>query len=104
FVPHTPQTTEGAAARRARLQQPTPRSDDDYWPWDSHGGPVTGAGHDSGFLPPVGPPVPGRSWMRLAWIVGLGALVLLCVVAAYQLGLGAGDDPAPEDETPSAVP
>src|SRR5690606_31761976 len=50
-------------------------------------------------------PVPGRTWMRLAWIVGIAALVLLAVVAAYQLGLGANDDPPPaDDEIPAATP
>ena len=96
FAPETP---EAAAARRARPQQSTPRSADDYWPWDSVGGPSTGSG--SGLLRPVEAPVPGRSWLRLAWIVGLGALLLLCVVGAYQIGLGSSDDPPPEEQTPS---
>lgn len=101
---YAPETPESAAARRARPQQSVPRSPDEYWPWDSSGGPPTGSGNDSGFLPPVGPPVPGRSWLRLAWIVGVGALLLLGLVAAYQLGVGSGDEPPPSDQTQSGTP
>lgn len=42
--------------------------------------------------------------MRLAWIVAAAALVLLGLVAAYQLGLGANDEPPPDDDAPSAAP
>ncbi len=53
--------------------------------------------------------VPGRSWLRLAAIVGLCTLLLLAVIVAYNLGRGRtplgsvpDDDPAPT--TPAAQP
>lgn len=95
---------EDGAPRRPRTPVPStappPRNGDDYWPWDtSHPSSLSG----SGVLPPVSEPVPGRTWMRLAWIVAVAALLLLAMVAAYQFGLGATDDPPPSD-TPSASP
>lgn len=99
-----PDSEEGSSDRRARVHVPpvaSPlRNGDDYWPWDTgHASSLTG----SGVLPPVTEPVPGRNWMRLAWVVAGAALVLLAVVAAYQMGLGANDDPPPTD-APSATP
>lgn len=97
FAPEPP---DGSPARRPRTSAtPPPRPHDDYWPWDtSSPSSLTG----SGVLPPVQEPVPGRNWMRLAWLVGFAALVLLAVTAAYQLGLGANDDP-PSEETPAGT-
>ena len=48
----------------------------------------TGEGIDD-----TGDQVPGRSWIRLAMIVGISVLVLVAAVAAYQLGLPAGHRP-----------
>ncbi|WP_110180828.1 protein kinase family protein [Nocardioides solisilvae] len=84
---------DGTPVRRPRPPRPAPSDGAEYWPWDTstgHGG--TGGSH-SGLLPAVPPPdrVPGRRWLRLAFMVGLAALVLLAVAAAYQLG-GRGDD------------
>jgi len=51
--------------------------------------------------------VPGRSWIRLAMIVGVCVLVMVAAVAAYQLGLkpptgDTGDEPSPTT-TPSVT-
>lgn len=77
-----------------------------YWPWESTG-PSTG----TGVTPVVDEPeeeVPGRSWLRLAGVIGACLLLLLAIVVAYNLGrgrspLGAlpGED---EDSTPSSTP
>ena len=40
----------------------------------------------------TGDQVPGRSWIRLAMIVGICVLVMVAAVAAYQLGLPATTD------------
>jgi hypothetical protein len=53
--------------------------------------------------------VPGRSWIRLAMIVGVCVLVMVAAVAAYQLGLkpptsGTDDDPSPTTTPSVAAP
>lgn len=83
-----------------------------YWPWESTG-PSTG----TGLTPAVAEDgeddeVPGRSWLRLAGVIGACLLLLLAIVVAYNLGrgrspLGAlpGDDGDPTpSRTPSATP
>lgn len=88
---------QGGSARRPRPPRPAPTaSRGEYWPWDTS----TGAGTGSGYLQAVGTDdVPGHRWMQAAWLVGGLALVLLAVVAAYQLGGGGGltdsGDPEP---------
>lgn len=85
-----------------------------YWPWESTG-PSTG----TGLTPAVdddndeGDQVPGRSWLRLAGVIGACLLLLLAIVVAYNLGRGRSplgalpgedaDEPAPS-RTPSATP
>lgn len=76
----------------------------DYWPWqsdtDSQGsGSWQGAAwdtHGSGsWETDTSERVPGRSWIRLAMLVGAAAVLLVLAVAAYQLrwaGLGPADD------------
>jgi hypothetical protein len=65
-----------------------------FWPWDSstsHGSRVSTG---SGYLEAVddeddfAEDPPGRSWLRLAALVGLLALVLLAVVFAFNIGRG----------------
>lgn len=74
---------------------------DDYWPWDTGTGHASDTTNGSGGLPVVREPVPGRSWLRLAWIIGFAALLLLTMVAAYQLGTGRTSDQDPEPERSS---
>ncbi|WP_426247273.1 protein kinase domain-containing protein [Nocardioides sp. LHG3406-4] len=77
-----------------------------FWPWAS----ATSTG--SGSMPPVSDPddeIPGRSWLRLAMVIGLAALLVVAVVAALQLR-NTGEDPADDDpgedarDRPRAVP
>lgn len=110
FAPDPPQ---GQPVRRPRPGAQVPASEPDYWPWDtsSHGStggwPVdTWGTADTGA--DTGDHVPGRSWIRLAMLVGMSALVLLAAVAAYQLGLGQQgnddpDEPTTGGDSPGAV-
>ncbi|MFC6154863.1 protein kinase domain-containing protein [Nocardioides yefusunii] len=75
-----------------------PRLPEDFWSSDS-----TGPGSTtSGAIPPIDAaptPVPGRTWLRLAWGVGIAAFVLLVVVLVLH-PQGDGD----KDPAPSAAP
>ncbi|MCP3420380.1 protein kinase family protein [Nocardioides pinisoli] len=129
FAPDPP---EGEPVRRPR---PGSRaaSNPDYWPWDSSQDSARDPGRDSGVRPvgrdtgswasgswsedrwdtgdgfdDTGDQVPGRSWIRLALIVGICLLVGVAVVSAYQLGLkpptpGSSEEPT-TTTTPSVAP
>jgi hypothetical protein len=101
-----PEPTDGRPARRPR-EGAAPASSG-YWPWEatsggattgSHAGQHTGTGswrmHDTGS---GDDPVPGRSWIRLALLIGLCLVVALAALAAYQIGRGDGG------ETPTETP
>ncbi|HEX6150158.1 protein kinase family protein [Nocardioides sp.] len=98
FAPEPP---EGAPVRRPRPGAASQTGD--YWPWDRTG-PNTG----SGVLPvteadPDAEEVPGRSWLRLAFLIAAALLLLLALVVAYNLGrgktpLGAEPEPDPSDQ------
>ncbi|HXH81018.1 hypothetical protein [Nocardioides sp.] len=99
-----PEPAEGQPVRRARpgATAAPPR---DYWPWETGTGVGTGIGtgvpaatNDS-----TDHVVPGRSWFRLAMSVAIGVLLLVAGVAAYQLGVGNGDEPD-DEPTASAEP
>lgn len=94
---------DGTPVRRPRPPRPAPVDGAEYWPWDTstgHGAANTGS--HSGMVPVVpGPRVPGRRWLRLAWLIGVASVVLLALVAAYQLGGQGGDD---EEEPDSRTP
>lgn len=100
-----PTPGEGVPVRRARPGRTVhdPGHGDDYWPWDTSTGRDSDTSNGSGGLPVVTEPVPGRSWLRLAWIIGFAALLLLTMVAAYQLGAGNQNTPSPDDD-PSGSP
>lgn len=96
--------TAGAAGAAATRAPAEPRR------WESTGPGVhtgTGAGTGSGVLPVyVDDEVPGRSWLRLAWVIGAATLLLLAVVFAFDLGSGrrlvlGENDPSPSGD-PSA--
>ena len=60
-------------------------------------------------LDDTGDQVPGRSWIRLAMIVGICLLVGVAAVAAYQLGLkpptpGSSEEPSPTPTPTVAAP
>lgn len=116
FAPDPP---DGEPVRRPRPGSRAASANPDYWPWESSqdsGRPSAGqpAGRDTGSwgsgswpgdrwgtgdgFDDTGEQVPGRSWIRLAMIVGACLLVGVAAVAAYQLGLkpptpGSSDEP-----------
>lgn len=128
FAPDPP---EGEPVRRPR---PGSRAvtNPEYWPWDSSQDPGMDPNRDSGVRPvgrdtgswssgawsgdrwdtgdgfdDTGDQVPGRTWIRLAIIVGICLLVGVAAVAAYQLGLkpptpGSSEEPT-STTTPSAA-
>ena len=128
FAPDPP---EGEPVRRPR---PGSRAvtNPAYWPWDSSQDSGVDPSRDSGVRPvgrdtgswssgswsedrwdtgdgfaDTGDQVPGRTWIRLAVIVGICLLVGVAAVAAYQLGLkpptpGSSDEPT-STTTPSAA-
>jgi len=102
FAPEPP---GGEPVRRPRPGVATD-APNQYWPWDTSTGTSTG----SGVIPVAEPSgtddddVPGRSWFRLAVLVGASLLLLLAVVVAFNLGRGKtplGAEPDPES-SPSA--
>lgn len=76
------------SVRRPRPQSEQPSGSSEYWPWapgdpGAPGAVSTGTG-DRVRVPDE--PVPGRSWLRLAW--GLFAVLLLLVAIAFAITLG----------------
>lgn len=69
-----------------------------FWPWDTGTGPIP--------LPEEPEEQqPGRSWLRLAAIIGAAVLLLLAVVVAYNLGRGRTPLGAvPDDDSPTPRP
>jgi len=130
FAPDPP---EGEPVRRPRPGSRAASGNPDYWPWDSSSDSSrdssVGVSRDSG-VRPVGrdtgswssgswsedrwstgeglddtsDQVPGRSWFRLAMIVGICVVVMVAAVAAYQLGLPKVTDSGDDDPTTSASP
>lgn len=125
FAPDPP---DGEPVRRPR---PGSRaaSNPDYWPWDSSQGSGRDPGRDSGVRPvgrdtgswasgswsedrwdtgdgfdDTGDQVPGRSWIRLAMIVGICLLVGVAAVSAYQLGLKPPTPGSSEEPTTPTTP
>ncbi|MBA2955054.1 hypothetical protein GON03_11995 [Nocardioides sp. MAH-18] len=108
-----PAPTDGAPVRTPRpgrapdpQPEPTPRptpagpAGRSFWPWDTGTGAIAVADPDL-----EAEEVPGRSWLRLAAIIGAGVLLLLAVVVAYNVGRGRTPLGAlPEDESPTPSP
>ena len=111
FAPDPP---DGEPVRRPRAGSRAATSNPDYWPWEVSQDSSQGSSRDSSSDSRIGPvgrdtgswssgawsedrwgdgtddtgdQVPGRSWIRLAMIVGVCVLVMVAAVAAYQLGL-----------------
>ncbi|MCW2736345.1 protein kinase [Nocardioides sp.] len=124
FAPDPP---AGEPVRRPRPGARVASANPEYWPWDvsqdSSRDSSRPAGRDTGSwssgswtgdpwatgegLDDTGDQVPGRSWIRLAMIVGVCVLVMVAAVAAYQLGLrpptgDSGDEPS-ASTTPSVA-
>jgi serine/threonine kinase PknH len=95
-----PEPADGGPVRTPRPGAVSPQTDE-YWPWDKTG-PNTG----SGVLPvteddPEEDEVPGRSWLRLAFLIAAALLLLLALVVAYNLGRGKTPLGAEPDADPS---
>ncbi|QBR92909.1 protein kinase family protein [Nocardioides euryhalodurans] len=101
-----PEPEDGGPARRPRPGAATP-GQPDYWPWDTATGAAAGTG--SGVIPVTEDSddedaVPGRSWIRLAALIGVSLLLLVAVVIAYNLGRGKtplGAEPEPDSPSPT---
>ncbi len=82
-----PEPAEGPARkpRHPHLRAPGRGSDGSFWPWGEEApsgtGPIVPAPADD-------EDVPGRSWLRLAAVVGAGLLLLVAIVVAFNLGRG----------------
>ncbi|KQZ68934.1 protein kinase family protein [Nocardioides sp. Root151] len=87
FAPDPP---EGRAVRT-----PRPGAEQDsaqYWPWETGTGAVPPAPDDT---PGEDDSVPGRNWMRTAWIIAASLLILVAMIYAFNRGRdtdGASDD------------
>ncbi len=122
FAPDPP---AGEPVRRPRAGTRAATGNQDYWPWDASQDQGTGVrpvGRDTGSWSSAsssswtgdawntgegeddtGSQVPGRRWIRLAMIVGVCVLVMVAVVAAYQLGLTPVSDDSDEEPTATAT-
>lgn len=102
FAPDPP---EGRAPRRPR--GPDAASGvSDQWRW-AEDDPRATSGSGVLLLEDEPEPVPGRSWLRLALLVGLCAVLLVAAVSAVYLGGGLtlpSDDPEPGTDTSSQEP
>jgi hypothetical protein len=122
FAPDPP---AGEPVRRPRPGTRAASGNPDYWPWDvsqdsRQDSGVRPVGRDTGSwssgswtgdrwgtgdgLDDTGDQVPGRSWIRLAMIVGVCVLVMVAAVAAYQLGLKPPSSDADEEPSASTTP
>jgi hypothetical protein len=104
-----PDPEDGQPVRRPRPSAARPAGTGDYWPWDT--GAVGHSSTGSGVIPVTEDDdeeddgVPGRSWLRLAMIVGLCALLLVAIVFAFNLGRGRSPlGELPGDEESSSSP
>jgi serine/threonine protein kinase len=101
-----PDPEDGQPARRPR-RDTDPSAAPDYWPWDASTGTGSRVTTGSGLIPlPEDDEleddgVPGRSWLRLAGIVGACILLLLAVIVSYNLGRGRTPLGAVPDDDPS---
>lgn len=105
--PERPLFAEGVRKPRFPLPHagPVTGRGDEYWPFDHE--PGTG-GHGVVPGPEDEPPdeVPGRSWMRLAMLVGVALVLVVAIAIAFNLGRGRtplGTEPRDEDPTTSAT-
>jgi serine/threonine kinase PknH len=100
FAP-VPSAGQPARTPRPRSASEGSPSGTEYWPWD------TGASTGTGIAPVADEEdgddgVPGRSWLRLAALLGAGLVLLVAIVVAFNLGRGKtplGTEPQPEPST-----
>lgn len=83
FAPDPP---PGEPVRRPRHPQAADTGSGTYWPWDEDdtGAPVVEP------QPAEQPPVPGRSWLRIAAAIAVCLVVLLTLVYAFNRGRDGG--------------
>lgn len=126
FAPDPP---AGEPVRRPRPGSRAASAGSEYWPWDVSQDSGRDSGRDSGVRPvgrdtgswssgswpgdrwgtgdgldDTGEDVPGRSWIRLAMIVGVCVLVMVAAVAAYQLGLKPPTSDSDDEPTATTTP
>jgi len=104
-----PDPADGRPVRQPRPGA-TPTGTPEYWPWDASTGTGARVTTGSGVIPipeeeDEDEGVPGRSWLRLAGVVGACTLLLLAIIVAFNLGRGRsplGD--LPESEQAPSTP
>lgn len=106
--PERPLFAPESASRPARTprpaaEQPVERSDG-FWPWDTDPGSGPPGGlddlKDTGELEPV----PGRSWMRTAWLLAIVLVLVIAMIYAFNRGREAAGPDASDEETSQAPP
>ncbi len=93
FAPDPP---PGTPVRRPRPGAPVSTASQEFWPWDGTPDASTGSGSFS--LEEEVEEVPGRRWLRLAWVIAAVSVLLLALVIAFNIGRGR----APLDLGPKA--
>ena len=78
FAPDPP---EGQAVRTPRPGAETDSAQ--FWPWDTGTGSVPPPLDEE---PEEDDSVPGRNWMRIAWIIALSLLILVAMIYAFNRG------------------
>ncbi|MFS3127751.1 protein kinase family protein [Nocardioides sp. Bht2] len=92
FAPDSP---EGGPALYPRHDVPDLSDSSTFWPWGTEVGKVPIMDDE----PEEEEPVPGRRWMRGAWILAASLLVLLAMIYGFNRGRsdGGDDDPTPAE-------
>ncbi|MET0524193.1 MAG: protein kinase family protein [Nocardioides sp.] len=105
-----PDPVDGRPARQSRPGAAQPGGQD-FWPWDASTGTGSRVTTGSGVIPlpedeeEEDDGVPGRSWLRLAGVVGACTLLLLAIIVAFNLGRGRSPlGSLPESEQSPSTP
>ncbi len=100
-----PEPVGDEPVRRPRPGAASTSTGSDFWPWEAATGPGRSTG--SALTPVVEDEAPpGRSWLRLAALIGLCVALLLALVVAYNLGRGKtvlGTEPSPDGSSPTVA-
>ncbi len=104
-----PDPADGSPVRRPRPGAAS-GANPEYWPWDASTGTGSPVSTGSGVIPlpddeDEDDGVPGRSWLRLAAVLGASTLLLVAIIVAFNLGRGRsplGD--LPEEDQAATTP